>query len=610
MKIRDQIIDRQGAAEDYLSTKWTAWDTYEKLFHNELSDAISEGQRSQVFDPKLSTLTLERSYRVMSQLPIGKSRAISKNDLGAAQLMNLIVEKYVNPNANAQFDLLTKLRMVDMYSNIYGNFFALVDWDVKKNGYIGPDLWLLNVRDVFPQVGAVSVEDSDYIIIRTWKPLSYFEGLKGRKEGFKNVDKIITALKDSGGSKHDRDEGSKSKREAHEYPEGTPATEKGYAEVLTQYEGDRWVDYCVDADEVFRDMKNPHDDGELPVVCKYSIPLLDDFMGMGDFERGASMQQVINSNWNLYLDAVKMSIFPPVILNKDNISSMSSIKYIAAAKWLGRGQIENIAKTLQLSPQGISTFNNTYQVANGSLLNLFGTTDTSVTQSVEAGYGKTPKALQMQQMRENTRDNADRFFMEQFLKQVYTKFVNLISKKQNSAITIRMFEEEIKELSRSYPEIEEMYDEKTGKISIDKKHTGSTKYDYEIISGSTFALDEKSQQENLQMLIGMFVNPEAGQQLLAVLDSQGYEVRIGEMFKRMFAKSGIQDWDKMLVEKTEQEKIDDAFNQTNQAFEMAKQQILSTPINQVPAQGAEGMPPQGQPPMQQPQGMPDMGGMV
>src|SRR3990167_2804026 len=155
-KLKDEILSRRQSAEDYLATKREKWDTYEQLFHNQLSDALSEKTQSQVFDPKLSTLSLERCYRVMAQLATGKAKSISKNDLGTSMLMNLIVEKYVNVNANAQFDLLTKFRMVDLYSNIYGNFFTLIDWDVKKNGYVGPDLWLLNIRDVFPQVGAVN----------------------------------------------------------------------------------------------------------------------------------------------------------------------------------------------------------------------------------------------------------------------------------------------------------------------------------------------------------------------------------------------------------------------------------------------------------------------
>lgn len=173
-KAKNIILERKEAAYNALTQKRQLWTEYEKIFHNELADSISGSTKSQVFDPKLATMVLEREARVMSQLPTGKVRAMSKNDKFGEKLMNLILDKYVNVNANSQFDLLTKYRMVDRYSNIYGNFFAFVDWRVDKNGYIGPDMWLLNIRDVFPQVGAVSIEDSDYIIVRTWQPFSKF----------------------------------------------------------------------------------------------------------------------------------------------------------------------------------------------------------------------------------------------------------------------------------------------------------------------------------------------------------------------------------------------------------------------------------------------------
>ena len=250
----------------------------------------------------------------MAQVQTGKVVGASKNDEGDAKLKNLVLEKYVIPNANAQFDFLTKMRMVDMYSNLYGNFFTLRDWDVRKDGYVGPDVWLLNIRDVFPQVGAVSLEDSDYIITRSWRPLSYFEGLRKDKE-YKNIAKIIAKLKDTAGSKDTRDAENISKRQSDQFSDEASARKAGYYEVLTQFERDRWVDFCVDADLKFRDIKNPHGDGTLPVDCKYSIPLLDDFMGMGDFERGASLQKTINSIWNLYLDGPKISIVPPTLVN-------------------------------------------------------------------------------------------------------------------------------------------------------------------------------------------------------------------------------------------------------------------------------------------------------
>ena len=584
MVIRDEILTRRQAAEGYLSNKRLQWDVYEDLFHNKLADAMSSSTKSQVFDPKLSTLILDRSYRVMAQLPTGKIRGISRNDRGVSFLMNLILDKYVFPNANAQFDFLTKLRMVDLYSNIYGNFFTLVDWDVKKNGYVGPDIWLLNIRDVFPQVGAVSLEDSDYVIIRTWKPLSYFEGLR-KQNGFKNLSEIVAKLKDKTGSKQARSDNDKGKRESSAYPTGEAAKRKGYFEVLSKFEGDRWVDFCVDAEMVFRDIKNSHDNGELPVTCKYSIPLLDDFMGMGDSERGQSMQQTINSVWNLYLDACKMSIFPPILINQDNIASFSSIQWGAAAKWLVRGQLGNTISPVNLNPQGIATFNNTYQVANASLLNLFGTSDTTTTQSTDPNFGRTPQALRMQAARENARDSADRFYMERYLTNTIKKMINLLSKNQSSAITIRMFGDELPALERSYPEIKEMFDESTGKLMIDKKITGSNLFDYEIVPGSTFTVDQQQQQQNLTQMLDLLVRQP---QLIQAIDQEGYRLKLGEMFKRIVSNSGIQDWDKILEEKTEKEKVDSIIQQNMAQFQAAVQAQGS--LGQIPPQPNEEQP--------------------
>lgn len=581
-KLTDQIKDRQDTAFKFLKSKRTLWDDCEKLFHNKLSDAISSGTKSKVFDPALTTLVLERGYRVMAQLPTGKVRGISKNDTGGSHLLNLIMDRYVIPNANSQFDFLTKMRMMDIYSNLYGNFFALTDWNVTDKGYIGPDVWLLNIRDVFPQVGAVSIEDSDYLIVRTWRPLSFFESLK-KSDGYKNVPEILEKLKKKSGDKQSRDAEAMSEREDDQYPEQVAAEKAGFFEVWTQFEKDRWVDYCVVADREFRDIKNPQDNGEIPVDCKYSIPLLDDFMGMGDFERGKPMQMVTNSIWNLYLDAVKMSIFPPVMINKDNIAAMSSIKWGAAEKWLVRNQVDNAARTIDLSPKGTREFQAVYSIAKASLLNQFGTTDTSVTAQMEPGYGRTPKALTMQEKRENARDTADRFYMEQFLKKVMRKMVNLVATKQPGSVTMRLFEEDIKELQRTNPEIANSYDPGTGKLKIGKGRFGSTIWDYEIVSGSTYAMDEETQQKNLVMLLDMVErNPNLMQMI-----GKDFKFNVGELYRRVISKSGIENWDKIIEEKTDEEKLQD-----NEAVLSQHANQFSTAIqgsmNQVPIENDQG----------------------
>lgn len=624
-ELRNQVLERREAADRILEPKRVLWTEYEQLLHNQLNDTLSANAKSQVFDPVLPTLAMDRAARVMAQIPTGRVRAVSKNDMAASKLMNLTLEKYIIPNANAQFDFLTKARMVDLYSNVYGNFFTLVDWDVKQNGYVGPDMWMIPIRDVFPQVGAMSLEDSDFIIVRTWRPLSWFKGLKEDKNGVMNLNSIITTLEERTGDKEGRDADELSARETSQEYDQQANKGDGYFEVLSMYEKDRWSDFVPAADKFMRDGENAHDNGELPVACKHSIPLIDDFFGMGDFERGKSMQMTTNSLWNLYLDAVKVSIFPPVIINKNAIAENRSIKWSAAAKWLMKRSPAESAQVMNLTPQGISTFNNAMQAIKGSMLNQFGTTDTATTDTTEAGYGKTPQALKMQAARENARDNVDRFYMERFMSTVMKKFVNLMGKK-GEKIQIRLFDEELKEIQRQFPEVKEFYDEKTGKLNVDKKQTGSIVYDYEIVSGSTYVTDQAKQQENL---IQLFTKAVEGAQLgpdgkvtspiMEMMRQGGKEIDIAEAYTRLWANSGIQDWDKIVrdiatagenAETQGQDGVDDpdAIGEREAAMAMQDveaqiaQAMQAMSEGQMPQGGGQQMmPQQGQMPMQPPQ---------
>lgn len=579
------IRDRHTRSDETLTTKRDKWNAFENLFFGVLSDKISNNAQSKVFDHKVSTMILESEARVMATTGVGKVKAISRNDQGAAALQNLVLDKYIIPNANAQFPLIVKHRMMHRHSKIYGNSFALVDWDVKKNGYVGPDLWLLDIRNVFPQVGAVSLDDSDFIIIRTYRPISFFEGLKPQ-QGYKNLGKIITKLKDKSGKKASRDDDQKSTRERNEYPDSQANKNKGYHEVLMMFERDRWVYSVPECDyEIMRDGKNPNEDGELPVVNKYGIPLADDFMALGDSERAQSMQYALNSSWNLAFDSAKMSLFPPVVINQDAVIK-STIKRQPGANWLVRGNVDNVARALQLSPQGVQTHQAIYSLANAALLNLFGTTDTTVSEGVDSNFGKTPEALKQQSARMNARDSWDKFYVDLYMTQVNKKFINMMSKKQTSAVQIRMFAPEIDKLTNQYPDIAEMYDEKSGKLKVNKSKTGSVMYDYEFVSGSSFATDQQKQLENLQATFAWLSNPQVGPYVEQRLQKEGTTINFTKILTGILSKN-TENWDEMLIT---QDKNTPGAEQDQQIMDQAQQQFMQM-VQQVQG-GQQGMPPQ------------------
>lgn len=601
-ELSQKIRDEHQRSYEHLEPKRELWDQVEDVFFGVLGDALSDSTRSRVFDHKISTMILESEARVMAQIGVGKVKAISKNDMGAAALMNLTLDKYIIPNANAQFPLLVKHRIMHRKSKIYGNSFALIDWNVRKNGYVGPDLWLLNIRDIFPQVGAVSLDDSDRIIVRTYRPISFFKSLKPQ-QGFKNLGKIITRLEKTSGNKGSRSTSDQSTRENDEYPDQSANRGSGYHEVLMMFERDRWAYAVPEADyEIMRDSKNPNDDGELPVVNKYGIPLDDDFMALGDTERGMSMQYAINSSWNLALDSAKMSLFPPVVINQEAVVK-SSIRRQAGANWLVRGNVDNVARALELAPQGLQTHQGIYNLANAALLNLFGTTDTTVSQKTDSTFGKTPQALKQQMARENARDAWDKFYVELYISQVNKKFVNMMSKKQTSDVQIRMFEDEITKLSNQYPDILEMYDEKTGKLKINKSRTGSVLYDYELVSGSSFAVDQEKQLENLQNTFAWLSNPQVGPYVEQRLQQEGTTLNFTKLLTNILSKN-LDNWDEIIVTQDTNSpgaKQDQAIMQENENQLVSMiEQMQGAPGQPGMPQDPSQIPPQMTPPQQMP----------
>ena len=216
---------------------------------------------------------------------------------------------------------------------------------------------------------------------------------------------------------------------------------------------------------------------------------------------------------------------------------------------------------------------------------MFGTTQTQTTAQTDPGFGRTPQALQMQSARENAKDNVDRFYMEQFVTKVNKKYVNLISKNRSGNIQFRMFEDEINEIGQQHPDILEMYDAKTGKLTINRKKMGNLIYDYEIVSGSTYAVDQKQQQQNLLGMLTAILNPAAYQIIQGSLQKENKTLNVGEMITRIFANSGIQDWDKIVVDRTNDPTL--ALDQQAQQFQRVLQQMGG--VNAVPPQPGQQM---------------------
>ena len=126
------FIDSYDKNRSEIQTIRDTWEEKEQMLLCDSGDSISSSTKSKVNDARLATIIWERAARVMAQPPTGKIQALSMRDTGKNVFMNTLLYKYVIPNANVQGDIRTKLKLWDVYSNVYGSFGVLTDYFINK----------------------------------------------------------------------------------------------------------------------------------------------------------------------------------------------------------------------------------------------------------------------------------------------------------------------------------------------------------------------------------------------------------------------------------------------------------------------------------------------
>lgn len=550
-----ECIDHQKNSDTWISTLRDTWDEKESMLIGQLEDQLSKKTKNKIFDHRLSTIVFERAARVMAQNPRGKAFAVSKDDIGKNILMNLLIN-YFMKNANEQYSYLIKLRMLDLYSLVYGSMFALVPWRVNlKNGYMGPELLILPIRDCFPQPGIHNLDEADWFTVRNVSSIDWLKSQDPKVWDMDAIEKLeleLKAEKDAGDTKQSTDGNKTSYVERTMYP-SSKSGDVVYprVETFTEYRGNMWITFCpqrIDKDTskpyILRVVENPYPDQMLPIVAKHAFPLIDSPIGMGEFERGKTLQFAINSLINLYMDGVKYSIFPPLAINPDNVVP-SSIKWGAGERWF-MNQPNQDVQPVNLSPRGLDTFNSTYGFLLSALMSQSGTSETTQSQQVENSLGKTPQAIRLQAVREGARDEWDRFMMEETIKDIMKRWIALTTSKLEVGISVRLFKDEIEEIQKQYPDVAEVFDSKErGQVKVSKKQIGNTQYDYELETGSTTKPNLEGEQNNLTSILKAVIENPA---IVDALATKNKQVDVGELFKRWMQAGGIKDTDKIITD--------------------------------------------------------------
>lgn len=491
------------------------FDAYEAMLLGQVYDSVSNSiDGSKITDSYSTTLAKERADRVLAKLPEGQTEPTGKADVGKAAFMDILRQKWIYPNANAQHSFQEKLNMWQLYSSVYGYMPMFYDWNVSSSGYVGPDCWLWSPRNLVPQQGRISISDMDYVTALTWVSKKYLQNILDN-----NKDKDSDNKEDLGGwdldalqllidnadvsTSPDYDQDTKVARDR------TPQNIKKGICLATRYEaGDdgKWCTFAPDYGYVeVRKIKNPHKNGKIPFVVKYSQPLFDSFYGLGDFQRSKPLQFARDGLTNFYFKGIKMNLIPPIVANANGVMK-HTLDYREGGVMLET--IPNSIRRLETSSAGLATFQAAQSNLTGSLLSLYGSQNASLpgSDTLNPSQGKTPQAIDLYSDKEATRDGAERRHLEDAIQQLTDGFFTLVVNIGTETIPVTLFSVDIEDIYKSgLKDISEIFEnftpnasETAGELKIDPTKLKGIEYRFKINPDSTAKINKQAMLQQLQ----------------------------------------------------------------------------------------------------------------
>jgi hypothetical protein len=616
VKTANNVASDERLTTDYRSATLsmrqfrTQWEELLDLAYARLANTV--GYKSQVREGTLSTLLWERTIREVAQLPTGRIQALDdEDDIGKSALMDIVWHKYIIPNANTRYSFLTKTRLWDYYSFIYGAMPAMYDYRVDDE-YTGPDWDVLDPRYVFPQSGRLSPNMCHSMFVASYQGRDFLKGKLGQK-GWN--DKEINVLLSELTEDYMPDNVWKVTNLQNDRGQ-TIDLHKGQAEIVTKYErgkGGHWITFAPGFDNmILRDIPNPHKSGKIPIVFKYCFPLLDSIWGMGHVERGASLQKAVDTYVNMAMDFAKFKLYPPILYAEG--VNITQLRYEPAAKW--KVPNTDAVSFMEISGNYTQEFQNGYQFLKGALMNQNGANDTSIpADGSDNQQGKTPQAIQDHQQTEDSGDSFGRSMLEEALQELGNGMINLLAEKQPATINFHIFDQDIQRIydagnedvltifaSAKTPYVDpdatepkldfKLNGKGAAKVTVAPKDI-KARYLYIIDSGTTNQEDDQTEHDHITEVLN-FLGTNEGQQVVNAMQTQGKrQLDISELFQRWVITGGIKDWEKILPEakpQTQAQSFNPKMLQDPQ-MQQAYQQMQSPPqdqqqtIPQIPQQG-------------------------
>jgi len=427
-----EVMLHYKTAKQDLESRIPDFNKKDELFRSHINEK-NWPYRTLVFDPRTFTALYEKTARLFANKPRGRMNPREGGDALGAQINNEIVSFQWDDNERVDGSpMLAKWALMDLNARKYGASFAVCKWHwekrmTKSNGkaeasvfFDGPNFKPLDNRDCLPNPSYSTIKNwfqhREYV---TFQELENVNDAARGKPIYKNLHLLKDAMSkdsDRGGDRRDNNYVSKNKElKGLEDYLGTDTVYRTI-EIVTEYRNDRWVVFSPRHGIILRDISNPYDHGQIPVIQLKYFPIDDDIYGLSEIEPVEKLQNALNAYICQNLDTLNMSTYMPLKVNQTGGAvQMHTLQFGPGAKWLMNNPATDVVP-FEGKPSGVAEFPVIYRFMIGAIAEAYGEASAAVSGLNPTEGQKTAAEIKDTALSRSARDNFNRIFLEEALK--------------------------------------------------------------------------------------------------------------------------------------------------------------------------------------------------
>lgn len=377
-----------------------------------------------LFDPRVFTFIFEKTSRLIANKPKGRLIPREGSDILGAKINNMLLD-YQWDMANWGGPMLSKWALMDLNARKYGAGFGISKWryEVAPNGkclFDGPEFRVLNNRDVAHELSATSIESCNWFLVREFVTLDDLNNVNdsaSSKPIYKNLDKLRDAVgKEGDGQSGDTRTSWISRNRQISRLEIDPYGKDNVfktVEIVTEYRRNRWITFAPKHGVVIRDIENPYQNNELPIVMLRYYQIDDDLYGLSEIEPVKGLQKAINALLCEYVDEINQQLYSPIAIGPG--VRQHTLEWGKGARWIMNNPMTDF-RLVESRSNAAQYFNNTYSVLVSAMMNALGESSLGVSNVQPYQKDKTATEVKALQQQRNARDQFQQNFLGEAIK--------------------------------------------------------------------------------------------------------------------------------------------------------------------------------------------------